>query len=115
MSLSQHKGFPLTQRLDGISIPGSESTFSASASSGDGHCVHGQHNKGRPGPLIFQKDERGNGIVSDALAPHGDSGEAAGEGSCRKFLWQLGVWSQVLTACCRNKPGVSALLVPAVS
>ena len=69
--LSQHNGFPLNQRLDGISILGSESISSASASSWDRFCVHVQQHKGKPGPLIFQKGEHGNGIVSDALLLQG--------------------------------------------
>ena len=91
MSLSQCKGFPLTQRLDGISIPGSESISCASASPKDRHCVHGQQNKGQPAPLIFQQGEHGNGIANGALTLQGSSCETVGEGSVRKFLRQLGI------------------------
>lgn len=99
-SLSQHKGFPLTQRLDGISIPASESIFSASASSRDRCCVHGQQNEGQPGPLIFQKGEHGNGIVNDALSLRATLWRLRAKGplgsSCGKLV---SVWCQGLAAC----------------
>lgn len=101
MSLSRHKGFPLTQRLDGISIPGSESIFLASASSRDRFCVHGQQNKGQPGPLIFQKGERGNGIANDALPPRASRGRLPVKGPSGSSSGNVAsVWCQVLTACC---------------
>ena len=68
--LSQLKGFPLTQRLDGISILGSVSAFPR-----DRFCVHGQQNKGQPGPLIRHKGKGGKGFVSDTLLLLGDSCE----------------------------------------
>ena len=52
----------MTQRLDGISILGSESAFPR-----DRFSVHGQQNKGQPAPLIFHKGKGGKVFVSDAL------------------------------------------------
>lgn len=94
MSLSQRKGFSLTQRLDGISVPGSESIYAASTSPRDKYLVHSLQNEGQPEPLIFQKGEHGNDIVNDAWLLQGPR-EAGSEGSCGEFLGPLGICLQL--------------------